>query len=319
MDTPEKYKSPNSIRRQIIAVCGNGFSGNSAITDWLFDNRNDKYDVIRHDFDEIRENGGWIDILSDGRRGNISALKLKHALQHSTRVAAINILHKFKMSNKKYDLERRDNFIKQLELYLYGFACTFSKNPLYKRYLYENYISRLGNKDKIVLNNPTYLTEKCIRDFINIEPNSLFIFTHRNYEDQFCSWTKLNYKANKYIYGDVFDINNMTIEEFYKLQKHNLSTIATLQKHNNNVINVSYEKFISSCDYRMKLFKKIGLGNLECEHSNKFDANKSTNELNKNIINRCGFDAEYSMRFSELDEWRNVNENINGIDNVQSF
>ena len=239
-----------------IFIQGNGFSGNSAVTDWLFDNARQNMDVIRGDFDDIRRQGSLIDIYYDYTPEFKWRTSLEVILRNSLRIKIRNILVFFGI--KKGNLierKRSESFLNCLLLVCFiRFIKPFQAYKNIVLYAAVAWLRSCSKKDIVVLNNPFCLCNADLAFLCKLNIPFIIAITHRNYISQYNSWKNLDFRLAPERYRKFSSSN--PIDCFYSQQLQHLTSRKN-QIPPDKCLDIEYERFISSQDYRFIIYHKL--------------------------------------------------------------
>jgi hypothetical protein len=240
-------------KRKYIFVVGSGCSGNSAVTDWLFDNLDqNEAEIFIGDFEELRRFGGAVDnVLEIDARKYINLFDLYFIVLHKLRAKLSNFLKRIKMRsgeviqfNIRHSISRylKSILVNRLSFYLKKYPGIRNEVNMYN-------FESISDKDLVVLNNPIYLNKTSF-DFVkkNIK-DVIFIFTYRNFEKQFEDWKRLDFSnINESKLKEISDIPDQ-IERFLAQQEYYLDERIRFDSQFCCYF-ISFDRFVLDVEYR---------------------------------------------------------------------
>lgn len=297
-----------SNNKSYFFIMGAGCSGNSAITDWMFDNLPNEYSVYCGDFEEIRIPGGLIDLAEDPIMFNrIRFNVVIRNIIHTLRVITRNFLYHIGIKDKAAPrLEIRHSIYRYFRLYVLGvLSIIYVNNQKKRQRLCLNHLNSVSKKKYIVLNNPLYYDTRSINFLRSLNINPVFIFTMRSFSTQYPEWLSLDFR-----FIDIPSIKSIEekysgIQRFFYHQEY----IYKFQKKYNMYYQcffVTFEKFVSYKQYRRKLLKNLCGLNLTKEKNKRFVAIESIKNVvqrnEKFYLNHDGIELHYlQKKFDRLD------------------
>ena len=277
----ETNNSQKNIQKQFIFIIGSGCSGNSAITDWMKDNKTADIAVFSGDFEELRDSGAIIDAMLGSSNKPFDLIFFKRLALHNTRLLLRSIYDWLRgASSPANSPQIRNSILRYIRrVFLCRALTLLCKYDNIKRYLVKRHLESLSSKQIVVLNNPLFANQ-CNFHFINtIGIDYQVIYTFRDFNMQFQEWQRLNYDQINEPNLLSFNKINDKLDKFQKMQSYifgeRLKTCEMSKVHF-----VSFDKFVIDKIYRAKVWAKVFHTEINDEQHNFFDPIRSSANLN---------------------------------------